>query len=67
MTLTVRFHVGSQYVIVQFNEDTSSIRDLVQEFLEREEIPIYLHDSIYSSLQALIRELYTDVCYDGTC
>jgi hypothetical protein len=52
---TLRFAVGQRFCVatLQFAKDEDAA-DVVRKFLSEENIPVYLHDSIYSTVKTMI-------------
>ena len=60
--VTARFHVGSQYAIAsfKFNELESDFDSVLNEFITKENIPVYLEDSLEFTLKSLIDDVKKD-------
>lgn len=57
---TLRFAVGQRFCVatLRFAKDDDAV-DVVRKFLQEESIPVYLHESIYSTVKSMIWEEVT--------
>ncbi len=61
-SITARFNVGSKFVIATFEYSAveENLESLLNDFIEREDIPVYLEDTLYSSISKIVEEYKKD-------
>jgi hypothetical protein len=61
-SITARFNVGSKFVIATFDYSAveENLEGLLEEFINQEDIPIYLEDSLYSTISRIVDEYKKD-------
>jgi hypothetical protein len=57
ITFHIRFSIGQQHCVATLSlEQGEDAHDVLKKFLQQENIPIYLHDNILSSVMELLYE-----------